>query len=32
VDAPPMILRRGDVVATDVLPGFAAAVDDLLGP
>lgn len=28
----PTVLRRGDTLTTPVLPGFAAAVDDLLGP
>ncbi len=32
IGEPPTVLRRGDVVTTDVLPGFAGAVDDLLGP
>lgn len=31
VDAAPDVLRRGDTLTTSVLPGFAAAVDDLLG-
>lgn len=28
----PTVLRRGDTLTTPVLPGFAASVDDLLGP
>ena len=32
LDEPPLVLRRGDTLSSEVLPGFTAAVDDLLGP
>lgn len=31
LDDPPVVLGRGDTLSCEVLPGFAAAVDDLLG-
>lgn len=32
VDQDPVVLRRGDTLTSQVLPGFSAPVDDLLGP